>query len=76
MTSKTLISEWQDLGDTIIIDIDLNDNTWDSEEARRLESWGLVNTHKARHPTREPVATCNKNTRNIPIDGIWCSPGI
>jgi hypothetical protein len=29
-----------------------------------------------RHPDRTKVATCNKNTRNIPIDGIWCSPGI
>jgi hypothetical protein len=73
---KTLISEWQEAGDTIILGIDLNDNTWDSEEAQRLESWGLVNAHKSRHPNQAPVATCNKNTRSIPIDGIWCSPGI
>jgi hypothetical protein len=70
------ITQWQEAGDIIILGADLNDNIWDSNGAQRIEHWGLVNAHKMRHPDRPKVATCNKNTRNIPIDGIWCSPGI
>jgi hypothetical protein len=39
-------------------------------------SWGLSNMHKTSHPNLPTVATCNKNRRNIPIEGIWCSPSI
>jgi hypothetical protein len=71
------ITQWQEAGDIItILGAYLNNNTWDSNEAKHIEHWGLVNAHKMRHPDRPKVATCNKNTRNIPIDGIWCSPGI
>jgi hypothetical protein len=40
------------------------------------EASGLSNVHKTAHPSLLPVATCNQNRRNIPIDGIWCSPSI
>jgi hypothetical protein len=56
--------------------LDLNDDTWNSDAARQIESWGLIDALKDRHPDLNPVATCNKNTRNKPIDGIWSSPGI
>jgi hypothetical protein len=70
------ITQWQEAGDIIILGADLNGDTWDSNEAQRIEHWGLVNAHKMRHPDRPKVATCNKNTQNISIDGIWCSLGI
>ena len=56
--------------------MDLNDDTWDSNAAKVVESWGLINTLKQEHPTLPKVASCNKNTRSIPIDAIWISPGI
>jgi hypothetical protein len=73
---KNAITTWRQQGELIILGLDLNDNTWDSDEANQIESWGLINALKDRHPDLAPVATCNKNNRNKPIDGIWCSPGI
>ena len=73
---KQQIELWRDQGNIIILGLDLNANTWNSDDARQIESWGLINALKERHPNLPTVATCNKNTRNTPIDGIWCSPGI
>jgi hypothetical protein len=53
--------------------MDLNDNTWTSAEALRIENWGLKNALKQHHPNLPTVATCNKNQSNKPVDGIWCS---
>jgi hypothetical protein len=67
------IIRWKDEGNLIILGADLNDDTWTSPEAQRIEQWGLKNALKQQHPTLPPVATCNKNRSNKPIDGIWCS---
>jgi hypothetical protein len=73
---EPLVTQWQDTGELLIIGLDLNDNSWDSDEARQIESWELVNTLKERHPDLPQVATCDKNTQNKPTNGIWCSPGL
>jgi hypothetical protein len=56
--------------------MDLNSNTWDSNEAPLIKAWGLTNSLKTQQPTLAPVATCDKNRKNKPIDGIWCSPSL
>jgi hypothetical protein len=73
---RTQIIQWIVKGNIIILGLDLNDKTWNSAAAKTIEAWGLSNVHKTAHPSLLPVATCNKNWRNIPIDGIWCSPSI
>jgi hypothetical protein len=35
-----------------------------------------MNTLQHYHPDLPKVATCNKNSGNKPVDGIWCSPSI
>jgi hypothetical protein len=68
------IAQGKTAGDVIILAIDLTENTWDSDSARTIESWGLINALKTRHPDLPPVAACSINTRNMPIDETWCSP--
>jgi hypothetical protein len=70
------ITKWKEEGNLIILGLDLNDNDWTSTAAQAIESWGLINVHTTHHPDLPTVATCNKNQSNIPIDGMWCSPGI
>ncbi len=35
------IVQWRNEGNLIILGIDLNDNTWTSPAAQRIEQWGL-----------------------------------
>jgi hypothetical protein len=56
------ILTWIEECNNILLGLDLNDSTWNSDEAHQIESWGLINAHKTRHPDLPPVATCNKNT--------------
>ena len=41
-----------------------------------MRSRGLNDVHAAQHPHLLAVATCNKNTQGIPVDGIWASPSL
>ena len=41
-----------------------------------LRQSGLVDVHHSKHPYLSTVSTCNKNTQNIPVDGIWASPSL
>ena len=44
--------------------------------SRRLAVLGLCDSILSLHPHASPPATHNCNTRRIPIDAIWTSPGI
>jgi hypothetical protein len=70
------IRKWKADGNLIILGLNLNDDTWDSPAADTINDWAILNALKHHHPTLPNVATCNKNTRNKPVDGIWCSPSI
>ena len=59
-----------------MLGLDLNENSWSSTAASEIETWGVKNALKQKHPDLMPTATCNKNTNEIPIDGIWTSPGL
>ena len=63
-------------GDQIILGLDANEDINGATIRDWIGSWGLVDAVTQTHPTLEPVATCNKNRTNIPIDGIWISPSL
>ena len=71
-----VIQEWLNDGNQIIIGIDANEDTWHGYPQVWATTLGLVNAHRLLYPNLSPVATCNKNASNIPIDGIWISPGV
>jgi exonuclease III len=54
------IKRWQAEGNLIILGVDLNDNTWTSPEAQRIEQWGLKNALKHQHPTLPPSRHATK----------------
>ena len=61
-------------GNLILIGLDANDNVRTGDVNAMLRSNGLSEVHAAKHPHLPTVATCNKNTQDIPVDGIWASP--
>jgi hypothetical protein len=63
-------------GNLIIIGLDANDNVRKGPVNAMLKSRGLVEVHSAQHSHLPPRATCNQNTQDIPVDGIWASPSL
>ena len=41
-----------------------------------LQNKRLVDVHAKKHPQLPTEATCNKNTQDTPVDGIWASPSL
>ena len=72
----TDLDAWTSAGNLIIIGMDANDNVRNGEVNTMLRNRGFVEVHAARHPQLPTASTCNKNTRNIPVDGIWASPSL
>jgi hypothetical protein len=70
------IDQWLIAGNLLIIGLDANDNVRTGEVNAMLRSKGLKEIHSAQHPDLPPAATCNKNSRDIPVDGIWASPSL
>ena len=70
------IDNWMQEGDSIILCLDLNEHTLQFDDVNKFQERGLINTHFYRHPNLPIPATCDKNTQNIPIDGIWISPNL
>jgi hypothetical protein len=67
---------WITEGNRILIGLDANDNVRTGDVTIMIRQHGLVELHSAQHPHLPPEATCNKNTQNIPVDGIWGSPSL
>jgi hypothetical protein len=72
----TQIGSWITAGNLLIIGMDANDNVRTGDVNAMLRSRGLIEVHLAQHPHLPMVSTCNKNTRDIPVDGIWASPSL
>jgi len=70
------ITQWLADGDLLIVGLDANEDIDTGDTAHWMQTWGLTNALRRTHPQRPRVATCNKNRNNIPIDGIWISPGL
>jgi exonuclease III len=43
---KQHVEQWRNQGENIILGLDLNDDTWDSDAASQIEAWGLLNALK------------------------------
>jgi hypothetical protein len=67
---------WMDEGDMIILGLDANDNVRTGDVNAMLQIKGLVDVHAATHPHLATESTCNKNTQEIPVDGIWATPAL
>jgi hypothetical protein len=67
---------WIQAGNLLIIGLDANDNVRTGDVNTMLRTKGLIDIHRAQHPHLLPEATCNKNTKAVPVDGIWASPSL
>ena len=68
---------WHELGDNLVIGIDLNEDAQDSLIARKLKSsYNLKDGVLSRHPDLSPPATFNCNTNRKVIDAIYISENI
>jgi hypothetical protein len=65
------IHTWIAEGDQIILGLDINEDIHSQHMQDWISSWGLIDAFKQLHPDLPRVATCNKNSNNIPIDGVW-----
>ena len=63
-------------GERLIIGLDANNNVRTGEVNAMMRSKGLIEIHASQHPDLPPESTCDKNSQDIPIDGIWCSPSL
>jgi hypothetical protein len=70
------IQVWLAAGDLLILGLDANENVRDGTTLQYIQKWGLQDVHSTRHPTLPPCPTHAKNTNNIPVDGLWCSPAL
>jgi hypothetical protein len=73
---QEVLTKWKAKGDLFIIGMDANDNVRTGDVNAMLRSLGLVDVHCDKHPHLPTVSTCNKNTKGIPVDGIWASPSL
>jgi hypothetical protein len=60
----------------IILGLDANDNVRTGDVNAMLRMRGLVDVHAATHPHLATESTCDKNTQEIPVDGIWATPAL
>jgi hypothetical protein len=73
---ETELRQWLADGDQIILGMDVNENIYNDNIHNWTSSLGLVSPLRRTHPTLPDVATCDKGNRDIPIDGIWITPGL
>jgi hypothetical protein len=71
---ETELDRWIEEGNLIVIGIDANDNIRTGDVNAMICNKGLVEVHSTQHPTLPTESTCNKNTQEILVDGIWASP--
>jgi hypothetical protein len=71
---ETQLETWMSEGNLIILGLDANDNVRTGEVNAMLHNKGLEDVHAKWHPNLPTEATCNKNTQEVPVDGIWASP--
>ena len=70
------IRTWITEGNLIIVRLDANNNVRTGDVNAMLRNLGLQEVHSHAHPHLPTEATCNKNQKGIPVDGIWASPSL
>ena len=73
---EAALTTWSGEGNLFIIGLDANDNVRTGDVNKMLRRLGLVDIHQFKHPHLSTESTCNKNTQDIPVDGIWASPAL
>ena len=69
------IQMWLLEGNQIIIGMDVNEDIRSPDITKWREKWNMIDPLQELHgPTN--VATCRSNEAQIPIDTIWCTPGL
>ena len=71
------LDTWNELGDNLVLGIDLNDDAQNSLLARKLkQKYNLKDGVLSRHPHLSPPATFSRNTNRKVIDAIFVSENI
>ena len=70
------VKEWMDLGDNVIIGIDMNDDVRTGHLAKRLNVIGLQDGILKLHPNSSPPSTFDGNDSRTPIDAIFVSAAV
>ena len=70
----TLLQEWFNAGDQIIVSGDINQDVTDSKITEFFEQYNMTERLTNKHT--ETPETCIRNNRGITIDGIWTTAGI
>ena len=60
-----------ELGDTIIIGIDMNEDVQTGKLAKKLQALGIRELILLTHSAASPSATFIRNTLRTPIEGLW-----
>ena len=72
----THIKAWLELGDSIILRIDANDDVQHSRLTQSLSSLGIRDGIFSTHSSSSPPATQNRNQTRTPIDAIYVSSNV
>ena len=68
---------WRSQGDRIILMMDANDNVFKGKLSKRLAEQPIEMKEAVHSETSgQGPSTHNRNTKNVPIDGIWHTPDL
>ena len=70
------IRAWLELGDSIVLVIDANDDVTHSRLTQSLSSLGIRYGILFTHPSSSPPAAQNRNQTRTPIDAIYISSNV
>ena len=65
------IKTWKELGDIIIIGIDMNEDAYGGKLSRLFRNLGLIPLIQSAHPNQSPPATFDGNQSRTTIEEIW-----
>jgi hypothetical protein len=74
LTAK--IQRLKEMGDNIVIGIDMNEDVRDCTLSKLFQENNLRNAILTSHPSKSPPATFNRNCSCTPIDAIWVTPNL
>jgi hypothetical protein len=66
-------NKWQEEGDLLVVCLDANEDVREGPVSDMFERLGLQEVILTRHYNYSPPATYNRNTQQVPIDGIFIS---
>jgi hypothetical protein len=73
---KISINEWKAQGDLVIVGIDANEDVRNGDTSRTFSELDMREVILNAHPLQQPPATCDKNMKDEPIDGLFATSGL